>query len=106
MAEIKTTTPKKVKKETKKEIKNVGRFSRLKAEVILYNIDLKMRKTAYEQTVTELESVIKSNKHLSNDVIDILKDELEYLKMLSSSWDKHIERRKERRKNRQSNKTK
>jgi len=101
--EIKTETK---KKKVKKEVKNVNRFSRLKAEVILYNIDLRMRKVAYEQTVTELESVINNNKNLSSDVLDILKDELEYLKKLNSSWDRHIERRNERRKERQTNKAK
>lgn len=76
------------------KVKKESNYSRLKADVILYKLEMKVRKEAYEKLIADIKEVIDTNKNLSSDVVDMLNKEIEMLTKYKDKVFNYEQRRK------------
>lgn len=87
----------KVKKKKKSKVRSD--YSRLKANVILYKLEMKGREAAYIKLISDIKEVIDTNKNLSSDVVDILNKEVEMLTKYKDMISSYEQRRRNRKRN-------
>lgn len=87
----------KVKKKKKSKVRSD--YSRLKANVILYKLEMKGREAAYVKLISDIKEVIDTNKNLSSDVVDILNKEVEMLTKYKDMISSYEQRRRNRKRN-------